>query len=50
MTASFGLGQLLGPAVAGRIAEATGGFQWPGAVAGALLVVGIVLLRGLERD
>jgi MFS family permease len=49
MTASFGLGQLLGPAVAGRIAEMTNGFQWPSAVAAALLVVGIALLRGLER-
>lgn len=49
MTASFGLGQLLGPAVAGRLAELTNGFQWPSALAAALLVVGIALLRGLER-
>ena len=49
MTASFGLGQLLGPAVAGRLAEMTNGFRWPSAFAAALLVVGIALLRGLER-
>ncbi|MCZ7564473.1 MAG: MFS transporter [Burkholderiales bacterium] len=49
LTASFGLGQLLGPAVAGRIAEATGGFAAPSALAAALLVIGIFLLRGLER-
>jgi predicted MFS family arabinose efflux permease len=49
MTASFGLGQFLGPAVAGRIAEATGGFAWPSVFAAALLAVGIALLRGLER-
>ena len=29
MTASFGIGQLLGPAVAGRLAELTGGSLYP---------------------
>jgi len=49
MTASFGLGQFLGPGIAGRLAQLTGGFEWPSAVAAALLVVGIALLRGLEQ-
>jgi predicted MFS family arabinose efflux permease len=49
MTASFGLGQLVGPAVAGRLAQLTDGFGWPSAVAAALLVTGIALLRGLDK-
>jgi predicted MFS family arabinose efflux permease len=49
MTASFGLGQLVGPAVAGRLAEMTQGFQAPSVVAASLLVVGIALLRGMEK-
>lgn len=49
MTASFGLGQLLGPAVAGRMAEASGGFAAPSALAAGLLVLGVLLLRGLEH-
>ena len=48
MTASFGFGQLLGPAIAGRLAEATQGFEAPSVLAAALLLVGIVLLRGSE--
>jgi MFS family permease len=47
MTASFGLGQLLGPAVAGRLAEATNGFVMPSLLAAFLLIVGIFLLRGV---
>lgn len=49
MTASFGLGQLLGPAVAGRVAELTGGFAAPSVLAALLLIVGIALLHGVER-
>lgn len=49
MTASFGLGQLAGPAVAGRLAHATQGFAMPSLVAAGLLVVGIGLLWGLEK-
>jgi predicted MFS family arabinose efflux permease len=49
MSASFGLGQLIGPAVAGRLAQATGGFAVPSLLAAALLVLGIALLRGLEH-
>lgn len=49
MSASFGLGQLIGPAAAGRLAEASGGFGVPSLVAAALLGAGIVLLAGLEK-
>lgn len=45
MTASFGLGQLLGPIVAGRLAQMTQGFEVPSLVAASLLLGGIVLLR-----
>ncbi len=48
MTAAFGLGQLLGPAVAGRVAELTGGFGAPSMIAALLLIIGIVLLLGEE--
>ena len=50
MTAAFGFGQLLGPAVAGRLAEATGGFGAPSLLAAALLVVGLLLFREPARD
>ncbi len=49
MTASFGIGQLLGPAVAGRLAEWSGGFAVPSLVAASMLVLGIVLLTGEEK-
>jgi hypothetical protein len=48
MTASFGLGQLLGPAVAGRLAQMTQGFEVPSLVVVSLLLGGIVLLRGAK--
>jgi MFS family permease len=44
MTASFGVGQLLGPAVAGRLAQMTQGFGVPSVVAALLLILGIALL------
>ena len=49
MSAAFGLGQLIGPAVAGRLAQATEGFAAPSLLAAALLVLGIALLWGLEH-
>lgn len=49
VTALFGLGQLLGPAVAGRLAQMTHSFAAPSLVAATLLVVGIALLWGLEN-
>jgi predicted MFS family arabinose efflux permease len=49
MTASFGFGQLLGPAVAGRLAQMTAGFEVPSMVAALLLIIGIALLQGVEE-
>ncbi len=49
MTASFGLGQLIGPAVAGRLAETSGGFGLPSLVAAVLLGIGLWLLREPPR-
>lgn len=49
MTASFGLGQLLGPAIAGRLAQMTQGFEAPSIVAASLLLGGIFLLWGAEN-
>ena len=46
MTASFGLGQLLGPAVAGRLAQFTQGFAMPSLMAALMLLIGIFLLWG----
>ena len=44
MTVAFSVGQLLGPAVAGRMADATGGFMWPSVLAGGLVLLAAVLL------
>ncbi len=48
MTISFGIGQLLGPAVAGRMAESTQGFAAPSILAASLLLVGIFLIRSKD--
>lgn len=45
MTVAFALGQLLGPAVAGRMADVLGGFMWPSLLAAALLVAAAILVR-----
>ena len=44
MTVAFSLGQLLGPAVAGRMADAFGGFFWPSALCAVLLIISVALL------
>ncbi len=43
MTAAFGLGQIVGPALAGYLREATGSYLWPSLVAAAALAIGAVL-------
>ena len=50
MTASFSLGQLLGPAVAGHLAHMTRGFGAPSLLAALLLIAGIALLRDTEKS
>jgi len=49
MTAAFAFGQLVGPAVSGRLAESYGGFALPSVVASGLLVLGFALLIGFPR-
>ncbi|GMG82858.1 MFS transporter [Paralimibaculum aggregatum] len=49
MTASFGTGQMIAPALAGWAREATGGYMWPGLAAAAVLLAGAWLAAGLER-
>jgi predicted MFS family arabinose efflux permease len=44
MTASFGLGQIIGPALAGLLSEQTGGFALPSLLAAGALVVGAVIV------
>lgn len=44
MTMAFALGQLLGPAVSGRMADHLQGFLWPSLVAGGLLLVAALLV------
>jgi MFS family permease len=43
MTASFGAGQMIGPSVAGFLAESTGSLRLPSLLAAAALIVGAVL-------
>lgn len=51
MTIAFSVGQLLGPAVAGRMADAWGDFFWPSAL-GALFMVlaGLLVPRGSQHS
>ncbi len=44
MTVAFALGQWIGPALSGRLAEASGGFLIPSLVAAAFLAAGTLLL------
>ena len=45
MTASFGLGQIAGPAFAGVVFDMTGSFVWPSAIAALVLVVAGAMVR-----
>src|SRR5262249_28588783 len=46
MTASFGAGQVIGPSVAGFLAESTGSLRLPSRFAAAALFFGAVLALG----
>jgi MFS family permease len=48
MTAAFGFGQLLGPALAGRLAEVASGFGPPSLLAALALAAGAWLLPGRD--
>ncbi|MEM7668171.1 MAG: YbfB/YjiJ family MFS transporter [Pseudomonadota bacterium] len=49
MTASFGTGQMIGPAVAGWLRDTTGNFILPSLIAACVLVFGAVVLLPLAR-
>jgi MFS family permease len=49
MTAAFGLGQLLGPAVSGRMAQNSGDFRWPSLLAAALLMISVWLSQAEDH-
>jgi len=44
MTAAFGLGQIIGPALAGSLSEQYGGFAVPSLLAAAALLVAAVIV------
>ena len=51
MTAAFGFGQIVGPAFAGVVYDATGSFVAPSLVAvAALLLGGALMTLGAARD
>jgi predicted MFS family arabinose efflux permease len=47
MTAAFGLGQIIGPSLAGFLFGATGGFAVPSLLAVAALVAAAIIVRGI---
>ncbi|MEQ8828076.1 MAG: YbfB/YjiJ family MFS transporter, partial [Parvibaculum sp.] len=50
MTAAFGVGQILGPVVAGYLADWTGSYTWASlAAAGGLLGAGVIVLAFRQR-
>lgn len=49
MTATFGIGQMIGPGLAGWLREATGGYAAPSLMAAMLLFVGAALVHPLAR-
>ncbi|MDT8343539.1 MAG: YbfB/YjiJ family MFS transporter [Thermohalobaculum sp.] len=50
MTAAFGVGQMIGPAVAGWMRDATGSYAGPSLIAAGVLVAGAAVVAPLARD
>ena len=50
MTVAFAVGQLLGPAIAGRMADVFGDFFWPSVMAAALLAAAALLVVNPRTD
>ena len=50
MTASFGTGQMIGPALAGWLRNATGSFVFPSLIAASALVLGALILIPLAKE
>ena len=50
MTVAFSLGQLIGPAVSGRLADVFGDFVWASLIAGLLLVIAALLVPTRAND
>ena len=49
MTASFGLGQMIGPGLAGWLRDTTGSFAVPSVIAAAVLVAGGLVVWPLRE-
>lgn len=50
MTAAFGLGQMIGPGIAGLLRETTGSYAVPSLMAATVLVIGAALVGPLARN
>ncbi|MEM8790656.1 MAG: YbfB/YjiJ family MFS transporter [Pseudomonadota bacterium] len=50
MTASFGTGQMIGPALAGWLRDLTGSFTLPSLIASAVLIFGALILIPMARE
>jgi predicted MFS family arabinose efflux permease len=49
MSGAFGLGQIVGPVLAGALVERSGGYTLPSLIAAATLVVAALLTAPLDR-
>ena len=49
LTVAFGIGQILGPMIAGFVADKTGTFTAPSMLAAAVLVVAAIIARGIRN-
>lgn len=49
LTVAFGVGQILGPMIAGYVADRTGTFTAPSMLAAAVLVAAAIVARGIRR-